>query len=59
MQVFDGVESEGRRNPNSSQDTEFRERPFTELIDEDKQWFAFRKICASIFGGIRGVQDES
>ena len=70
MQPFTGIESSGdfAAEPRAAQgghgrqsseaDVSYREKPFTDLVDEDKHALVVRKLAASLLGGYRTVLND-
>ena len=46
-------------NARGGDDVQYRSKPFSDLVDEDKHVLVRRRVCATIFGGYRtAVEDE-
>ncbi len=55
MSRFNGFDEEGHQRSNNRDESgiEYRPRPFSELVDEDKHGLVTRKFLGSLFGGYR------
>lgn len=57
--AFEEIQANAGAHGRRSNDVTYRERPFTDLVDDDKHSFVRRRYLSTLLGGYRIVCDEN
>jgi len=57
--AFEEIQDNSNANRRRTSKITYRQRPFTDLVDEDKHSFVKRRYLSTFLGGYRIVADET